>query len=423
MIQHGENIALPFDSAVNEAIADGDLGLTAYGIVDWILGEESTVDHTFDPTEQAAVAAFLEMGNGLFVSGAEIGWDLVTKGNGPDFFRNYLAADMAGDDADTYQAGPTNEGIFAGLGTIDFRDAYDVDFPDQLTPRPGSIAALHYVGGLGGIAAVQHDGGGCRRVVYLGFPFETIAAAQRPAVMARVIEYLSAGGCLSSEPNTTITAPPDGAAFNTVPGFGGTASGAAPIDRVEVQIINPEGHYWDGANWTATPQWVIANGTANWSYPLPSLSQGEYNLQASAWDANAVSDTTPALASFIYDTIPPGMPALLAPAHGITASPLPDGYYWNGPQSDTGSALSYSLQVDDQTLTVPATFYTEPIWLANGEHSWRVRTHDAAGNESSWTDLWTFAVEHRDLFMPMIFKRANVTATGAESIVNQGIGD
>ncbi len=405
VIQHGQNIELPFDSAVNEAIADGDLGLASYGAVDWILGEESTVDHTFDATEQAVVAAYLEQGNALFVSGAEIGWDLVAHGNGPDFYRNYLGADMAGDDADTYQAVPTSGGIFAGLGTVEFRESYDVDFPDQLTPRPGSIVALNYSGGLGGIAAVQYDGGSCRRVVHLGFPFETIAAAQRPAVMARVIDYLSAGGCLASGPDTTITTPPDGAALNTVPNFAGTAHSDNPIERVEVRIVDPEGRYWDGQSWTTASQWLTAIEKTNWHYPLPSLIQGEYKLWARAWDTEALSDTTPAYAGFVYDTIPPESPTLVAPANAITVSPVPTGYFWHGPPDDTGSALGYHLQVDEQVFTVPLTSYTEPIWLANGEHSWRVRTYDAAGNRSAWTDFWTFVAEHKDFFLPVIFQR------------------
>jgi N-acetylmuramoyl-L-alanine amidase len=431
VIQHGENIELPFDSAVNEAVADGSLVLSSYGAIDWVLGEESTTDHTFDPTEQGIVSAYLEGGGALFVSGSEIGWDLVTHGNGPEFYRNYLVADLAGDDAGTYQAKPTNEGIFAGLGTIEFREGYDVDSPDQLTPRLGSTAALNYLGGMGGTAAVQYEGGGCRRVVHMGFPYETIAAAQRPAVMARVIDFLSASGCLSRGPETTITTPPNGAAYNTVPSFGGTAEGVNPIERVEVQIIDPDGRYWDGQTWTQEPRWLTAIGTTDWHYPLPSsamneipqsasLIQGEYDLWARAWDTAVLSDTTPAFASFIYDTIPPKAPTLVAPVDGITVSPLPLAYFWGSPPDDTGSALSYNLQVDDQVLTVPVTFYAEPIWLANGAHRWRVRAVDAAGNISPWTDFWTFVVEHKDLYFPITFQRAGSGGTSIGSIVTEG---
>jgi N-acetylmuramoyl-L-alanine amidase len=403
-VKHGENIALPFDSAVNEAVADGNVNLGAYAIIDWILGEESTESHTFDTTEQAILADYLEQGGALFVSGAEIGWDLVSKDNGRDFYRTYLGADMVGDDADTYHVQPTAEGIFTGLGIMEFRDGYDVDFPDQLAPRPGSIVALDYAGGLGGVAAVQYNGAGCRRVVHLGFPFETLAATKRAAVMDRVMSYLGSGSCLASEPNTFITSPSHGAAFNVPPQINGTAGGDNPIQRVDVQLVDPEGRFWNGGNWTTDPVWLTANGTTNWQYAAPSqgnLIEGEYNLWARAWDTETISDTTPAFANFVYDTIPPAMPMLVSPPDGSAFSPLPTNYSWTGPPDDAGSPLSYSLQVDDLLVIASEPPYTKTIWLPNGEHVWRVRTQDAAGNTSPWTDIWSFVVEHRDWYFPI----------------------
>ncbi len=418
VIQHGEHISLPFDSAVNESVADGDLNLLQYKIVDWILGEESTVDHTFSVAEQAAVTTYLSSGRGLFVSGSEIGWDLVTRGNDTDadFFRTYLGADMAGDDADTYQVTPTAEGIFAGLGPIEFRDNYDADYADQLTPLPGSIAALNYLGGAGGTAAIQYDAGNCRRVVYLGFPFETIATTKQPAVMERVLGYLRAGGCLTIPPRTVITTPVTGGAFNTVPDFGGTANGENPIKRVEVQISRPDGRYWDGQDWIVASRWLTATGTTVWYYPLPSaalaqttlitaLDQGEYSLWARARDSADLTDPVPAFANFVYDTISPTTPALLAPANGITVTLFPTGFFWRGPLSDTGSALGYNLQIDARVLTQATTSYTSSQWFAKSLHKWRVRAFDAAGNRSPWTDFWTFVVKGYDVFVPLIYKR------------------
>ena len=54
--------------------------LTNYAKVAWMLGEESTVDETFSSAEQAAVTNYLGLGGRLFVSGAEIGWDLGRAG-------------------------------------------------------------------------------------------------------------------------------------------------------------------------------------------------------------------------------------------------------------------------------------------------------------------------------------------------------
>jgi hypothetical protein len=69
-----------------------------------------------------------------------------------------------------------------------------VQAPDRLTPvGSGTIAALNYVGGLGGPAAVQYDGSaGSGRLVYFGFPFETITSANlRGDYMADILRFFS----------------------------------------------------------------------------------------------------------------------------------------------------------------------------------------------------------------------------------------
>jgi len=195
VIQHGralDGCGVPFDFAANEAVIAGDVALTDYGTVDWILGEESTADDTFNATEQGLVSAFLNGGGWLLVSGAEIGWDLDYRGGGPDFYHNDLKAAYVSDDAQTYQAAGSG-GIFAGLGTISFDDSthgtYDVDYPDRINPYGGSTVNLVYQGGLGGNAGVEYNGS--YRLVHLAFPFEAIyPEASRREVMCRVAQFL-----------------------------------------------------------------------------------------------------------------------------------------------------------------------------------------------------------------------------------------
>jgi hypothetical protein len=224
--------------------------------------------------------------------------------------------------------------------------------------------------------------------------------------MARVLDYLSASGCLATAPDTTITMPANGLAFNFVPSFAGTAEGVNPIDRVEVQIIDPAGLFWDGHNWVAWPQWLTANGTNSWDYSLSHSiqTQGDYRLWARAWDTDALSDTTPAFTSFIYDNVPPEVPTLLAPAQGITTSPVPTGYFWLEPSGDTGSPLAYNLQIDELVVTHSTTNFTAAVWLPKGWHNWRVRAYDAAGNRSLWTDFWSFWVDHYDHLLPVFIQ-------------------
>lgn len=185
------NVAV--DSASNEAVIAGEIDLTNYDTVVWILGEESTGDDTFNATEQSLAAAFVAGGGNLFVTGAEIGWDLDNLNNGRSFYNNTLAADYVSDDAGTYAVTGSAGSIFAGL-SFSFDDGsafYDSEFPDVIAPTSGATLALSYSGGTGGGAGIVRAGtGGAGSVVTFGFPFETITTPQdRADVMARVLDF------------------------------------------------------------------------------------------------------------------------------------------------------------------------------------------------------------------------------------------
>jgi len=180
-----------FNSSSNEAVENGSVSLGSYSAVIWITGEESGVDHTFSATEQSRIQTYLSgTGKNLFVSGAEIGYDLVYLGNGATFYNSYLKADYAGDDSATYNAAGS-AGIFAGLGTITYDNGtyiYDVDYPDQLSISGGSSVNMTYSGGSAGNAGIQFSG--TYKLVNLGFPWEAIvSSSQRQDVMTRVLNF------------------------------------------------------------------------------------------------------------------------------------------------------------------------------------------------------------------------------------------
>jgi D-alanyl-D-alanine carboxypeptidase len=180
------------DSAANEAVIAGDVALADYDAVIWVLGEESTVDSTFDATEQALVADYLATGGNLFVSGAEIGWDLDLSGDADSqaFYADELHASYAGDDAGTFTAMPVAGGMFDGVGELGFYTPARlvVDYPDQLQTAGGATTELSYVGGSGGTAAIAYAGR--YKVVNFGFPVESIDGKDaRTAVMERVLAF------------------------------------------------------------------------------------------------------------------------------------------------------------------------------------------------------------------------------------------
>jgi N-acetylmuramoyl-L-alanine amidase len=197
IIQHGgslANLGYAFDSASNEAVAGGSVSLTNYEVVDWMLGEESTADETFSSTEQSRVQTFLNGGGNLFVSGAEIGWDLDHLGSSADksFYNDYLKASYVADDAAVYSVSGLASTIFEGLSGITYDNGtsgpYHVEYPDGINSYGGSVINMAY-DGTGYKAGVEYDGS--FKVVNLGFPFEAIiSASDRDTLMARVMNFL-----------------------------------------------------------------------------------------------------------------------------------------------------------------------------------------------------------------------------------------
>ncbi len=410
VLQHGQAIPIPFDSASNEAVRDGDVSLTDYRLVDWILGEESAPDQTLDPVERALLRAYLEGGGALFLSGTEIGWHLDHLGADPDFYRNTLRARYVADDAGTYVVTPTAGSIFAGLGPFRF-DApgmYDPDYPDVISPTAGSVAALEYVGGTGGVAAVQYADG-CRRLVYFAFPFETVDPSARPAVMARALDFLDE--CLAATVSVSILSPAPGSAHNSPPSFTGTATATVgTLAQVEVQIRRAD-QYWSGSGWVSEPRWLTATGTLVWAYDLaPALgADGDYHLQARAvvagWPAAEASPV--ARTFFTYDTRPPAPATLITPTGGVVLRALSGPTLrWIPPPPDGGTPLASVVALDGEILTTTTAFVYTPTAVAEGPHTWGVQMVDGAGNRSPWvTDTFFFVAPYR-LFLPLVLRDA-----------------
>lgn len=193
-----------YDSCQNEAVPTGFVNVNNYPVVIWACGNESTAEETFSASEQNAISAFLAAGGSLFVSGSEIAWDL-DRPSGPtvadrNFLHNQLRATYAADDSGVYTFTPVGGSLFAGNPNGIFDDGskgiYAVGYPDVLTPTgSGATAVANYLGVAGGAAGVAYDGSsGGGKVVYLGFPFETITSSTvRNAYMADALAYFIPG--------------------------------------------------------------------------------------------------------------------------------------------------------------------------------------------------------------------------------------
>lgn len=156
------------DVASNEAIVEGELALSGYAAVIWLLGDESVADHTFTSVEQALVNAYLAGGGRVIVSGSEVAYDLGAKGNGTSFLSG-LGAVYQADDANQNDA--KGAGALAALGGFGFGGAgapYLEDFPDVLGTATGGTTVLQYANGMTAAA------GKAGRSVVVGFPLEVI---------------------------------------------------------------------------------------------------------------------------------------------------------------------------------------------------------------------------------------------------------
>ncbi|HUW09200.1 MAG TPA: hypothetical protein VM537_05685, partial [Anaerolineae bacterium] len=218
-IQHGMAITRTFDSTTRTMLQVSrertlpPVSLESYSIVDWMSGEESSSQETIpigarqvalSTAEQRLLAGFMRRGGSLFISGSEIGLDLVERGKGPRFYEELLKATYLGSNAFKRNWGiypnlviPTPGGLFDGLDVFRFDDGshgtYDADRVDYFLPLPEdsrSESALLYQAGIGH-AGLTWDSGGCSRLVYLAFPFETIYPAEvRQEVMSRALDFL-----------------------------------------------------------------------------------------------------------------------------------------------------------------------------------------------------------------------------------------
>ncbi len=202
---------LSFNSASNEAIYTEIIPLQDYEMVNWFLGNESIANQTFSTSEQTLVKSFLENGGNLFVSGSEIGYDLVQNGTtaSKSFYNNYLKAtyikDAAGGQGGVYSAAPVDESIFAGLDPFSFDNGtygtFNVAWPDGILPFGSSKLSLEFENFnplINGGAGIEYKGlfGNSSvegKVLYLSIPFETIYPDEaRSLLMQRIITFFDA---------------------------------------------------------------------------------------------------------------------------------------------------------------------------------------------------------------------------------------
>ncbi|MCK5330605.1 MAG: T9SS type A sorting domain-containing protein, partial [Candidatus Marinimicrobia bacterium] len=192
------NSNLSFETAANEAVISGSVDLMDFAAVIWLLGDESTVDQTFNSAEQDIVKDYLKLGGKLFISGSEIGWDLDDRGTTDDriFIKDYLKVLLDEDNSGHYTVIGAVNTVFDSL-ILHYDDGYQgiykEDYPDSFLPQPGTEILLSYGNGQTaacGFKGVFPNGIQTGAVVIMGFPIETIYDPDEQALLLiKILEY------------------------------------------------------------------------------------------------------------------------------------------------------------------------------------------------------------------------------------------
>ncbi len=190
------NLNIDFTSIKNSELLNGNYKLQNYTYIFWLLGDESTINETFNSTEQQLVINYLKNGGSLFVSGSEIGWDLDLKGNTQDksFYNNYLKSSYVSDNALASSVkGVANRSLSGCI--MNFGQTYEEDYPDEIAVQNGSKLCMQYSNGKG--AGVEYTGyfgssSSISNIIYLAFPLESTADDKSfNAVISKAIDYFN----------------------------------------------------------------------------------------------------------------------------------------------------------------------------------------------------------------------------------------
>ncbi len=151
---------------------------------------------TVDADDRAALAAYLDGGGNLFITGQDIGWEMYDNGGASVVWYNtYLHATYISDDTNLLNlqgvhGDPITDGLILGISGGD--GANNQQYPSDIDPRgDGASTILTYDSFRNG--AIKADSGG-HKVVYLAFGFEAINnAADREVLMQGIIGWLLPG--------------------------------------------------------------------------------------------------------------------------------------------------------------------------------------------------------------------------------------
>jgi C1A family cysteine protease len=260
-----ENLGYVYQKWTENTRGDASLAdIERYTVVIWDCGWSGQLG----TANRDTLAAFLDGGGRLLISGEDIGWSLNYQGDPAkiQFYRDYLHADYVADDSG-YRSltGASGDPIGDGLAfTLNGEDsAMNQFYPSEINPRSGATGVFLYSAGREG--ALRYDGG--HREVYLAFGLEGVTgSAMRDTIMHRAVEWLGSGSWPDTEqPTVSLTTPNGGQYWTTDEEYEIEWSASDNVGVTSIDILRS----WDGG---ATYPDTVATGEANdgsytWTIP------------------------------------------------------------------------------------------------------------------------------------------------------------
>lgn len=173
----------PVHTVAHAAITEDGFDLRPYRLVIWLVGDESTADHSFTAAERDVIDAYLAAGGHVILSGSEIGYELGPSAGGAAWLARVAGAVQLADDAGTESV--RGAGPLASLAPFTFGGPgapYPEEFPDVFATTGAGVALLRYADGRA--AAVGLAG----RAVLVGFPLELVEPARLDDVIAALMD-------------------------------------------------------------------------------------------------------------------------------------------------------------------------------------------------------------------------------------------
>jgi MYXO-CTERM domain-containing protein len=208
-----------------------------------------------------------------------------------------------------------------------------------------------------------------------------------------------------------VVTPANGSTTNdTTPAYSGTAE---PNSTVTVIV--------DGVPVGTT----TADGAGNWTLtPATALADGPHTVRATATDAAGNTSPSSNTNTFTVDTTAPAAPVVVTPANGSTISDNTPAYSGTAEAGSTVTVIVDGLVVGTTTANAGGAWtFTPAVPLADGPHTVRATSTDAAGNTSPSSNTNTFIVDTTAPAAPVVVTPADGSTTNDNTPAYSGTAE